>query len=278
MNFRNKVLRASLLTASLLAMAAAAPASAQYVRWDPGVPPPDYSGRIPPQHIDAMVRSMGFQPVAEPRVRGPLWVTHAVDRDGQQVRVLIDGFSGRVIDVLRRPLPPQRLAVVPPQADGPISDYEDEGPDYDYRNMPRQRPADWPPSRPSVQQQGPQVIPLDPRSDNRVPNAPKSNTAKKKDTKDKKKDATAALNPEKEKEKAPSPKSRPAEAPKVEVPKSEPQKADAPKPDMPKAADVPTFVPNADQRTTGSVPPRTAPQEIKKNETPAAIPPMQPPF
>ena len=202
--FRKRVLRSTILSAAFLTLAASAPASAQY--WGPGVPPPDYSGRIPPQHVEAMVRSMGYQPVAEPRTRGPLWVTHAIDRDGQQVRVLIDSFSGRVIDVLRRPLPPQRVAVVPPpnlppQANGPMSDYEDDGPDYDYRNAPQRRPADWPPARPNAQQQGPQVIPWDQRGDNRAPNAPKANTAKKKETKDKKKEA--ALTPEKEKEKMP---------------------------------------------------------------------------
>jgi hypothetical protein len=266
------------LSAAFLALAAVSPASAQY--WGPGVPPPDYSGRIPPQHIDAMVRSMGYQPVAEPRVRGPLWVTHAVDRSGQQVRVLIDGFSGRVIDVLRRPLPPQRVVAVPPpnfppQVNGPVSDYEDEGPDYDYRDMPRQRPADWPPSRPNVQQQGPNVIPLDRRGDNRTPVTPKTNTAKKKETKEKK--STAAL-PEKEKDKVPTPATRPADAPKVDAPKPEPQKADAPQ-DKPKAAEVPTFVPNADQKPTGSISqPKATPPEVKKNETPSTLPPMQPPF
>jgi hypothetical protein len=269
--FRNRVLRASLLPAAFLALAAIAPASAQY--WGPGVPPPDYSGRIPPQHIEAMVRSMGFQPVAEPRPRGPLWVTHATDRNGQHVRVLIDSFSGRVIDVLRRPMPPQQVALTPPNApppvNGAISDY-DEGPDYDYREMPRQRPADWPPSRPNTQQPGPNVIPYEPRSDNsRSPNAPKKSTAKKKETKDKKNE-TAALKVEQEKEKAPSPKTRPADAPKADTPKAE----------APKSAETPTFVPNTDQRPTGSVPPPPQTLEMNKSQPPSALPlpPVQPPF
>lgn len=283
MTFRNKVLRSSLVPVTLFVLAAAAPASAQY--WGPGYPPPDYNGRIPPQHIDAMVRSMGFHPVAEPRVRGPLWVTHAVDRDGMQVRVLIDGFSGRVIDVLRRPFPPSRVAVVPrpdypPSVNGPMSDYEDEGPDYDYRDMPRQRPADWPPSRPSVQQQGPQgpnVISLDRRGENnRVPAPPKGSTAKKKETTDRKN--TAALP---QTEKIPAPKARPADAPKVDAPKAEPKKADTPKtdpkPDKPKSAEVPTFVPNADQKPTHSVPPAQT-HEMNKSRSPNSMPPVQPPF
>lgn len=260
MTFKKNVLRSTVLSAAFLTLAAVVPASAQ--QWGPGYPPPDYSGRIPPQHIEAMVRSMGFQPVAEPRPRGPLWVTHAVDRDGQQVRVLIDSFSGRVIDVLRRPLPPQRVAAVPPsrltpQANGPIGDYDDEGPDYDYRDVPRQRPADWPPSRPNAQQQGPQVIPYEPRSDNRVPSAPKSTTAKKKETK-KKNDTTAALPSEKEKQNTASPKSRPADAPK--------------------SAETPTFVPNADQRPTGSILPPAQTLEMNENRPASGTPPVQPPF
>lgn len=212
---------------------------------------------------------MGYQPVAEPRPRGPLWVTHAVDRDGLQVRVLIDSFSGRVIDVLRRPVPPQRVAVVPPpnfppQANTPMSDYDDEGPDYDYRNAPQRRPADWPPSRPNVQQQGPSVIPHDQRGDNRSLNPPKSNTAKKKEAKDKKKEA--ALTPEKEKEKTPSPMQRPA---------------DAPKPDA-KSSQTPTFVPTEQQKkdlqVTGSVTPPAQGLEMKKSAPPASLPPVQPPF
>ncbi len=263
MTFRNKALRFSLLPVALFAFAALAPASAQY--WSPGFPPPDYAGRIPPQHIEAMVRSMGFQPVAEPRVRGPLWVTHAVDREGRQVRVLIDGFSGRVIDVLRRPLPPSRVAVVPPpnfppSTNAPFSDYDDEGPDYDYRDMPQQRPADWPPPRPNMQQ-GPNVIPHGQRGeDKRTTKAPKA--AKKKETKNEKE---AALSPEKKA--IPSPKSRPEDAPKT----------DAPKADQPKSSGVPTFVPNPDQLKTGSIPP-VQPLEMKKSQPAGSLPPVQPPF
>jgi hypothetical protein len=265
-----------MLSAALLALAATSPAAAQF------------DNRIPPQHIEAMVRSMGYQPVADPRPRGPLWVTHAVDRDGQHVRVLIDSYSGRVIDVLRRPVPPQNVSLnppanipfppqgdarfpqqFPPQANVPQSDYQ-EGPDYDYRDMPHnRRPADWPPSRPNVQQQGPSVIPLDPRSDNtRVSNPPKTNTAKKKE---KKNDATAAVTPEKDKQ-TPSPKARPADAPKPDAQKSDAQK-NAQMPKMP-AADTQR---GPDPQTTGTikeVPTFGAP----KNDTLKALPPVQPPF
>lgn len=277
MKFRNRVLRSSLLPAAFFTLVSAVPASAQY--WGPPAPIQAPAGRIPPQHIEAMVRSLGYQPVAEPRPRGPLWVTHAVDRDGQQVRVLIDGFNGRVIDVLRRPLPPQRVAIAPPPnlappVHGPLSDSDYDGPDYDYRDVPRQRPADWPPSRPQVQQQGPNVIPHSPRSENERLPAPPKNAAKKKETK-KNSEKTAAIKPDKENEKTPSPNPRPIDAPKADT---KPET----KPDKPKSAETPTFVPNADQRPTGSVP-APAP-DVKKNETPQAapnpapstLPPVQP--
>lgn len=269
MTFRKKVLRSSFFPAALLALATATPAAAQYYDWHPHQQPMFSAGRIPPQHIDAMVRSMGYQPVAEPRPRGPLWVTHAMDRDGQHVRVLIDGFTGRVIDVLRRPLPPQRVALAPPpnsppNANGPIADSDDEGPDYDYRETPWQRPADWPPPYPHAQPQGPNVVPFESRNDSR---APKASVTKKKEKK-KKSARTAALKPvpekEPEKEKVPVPKSRPADAPKKE--------------DAPKSAQTPTFVPNHDQVGKTAVPPPVQPLELNKSRTNTGTPPVQPPF
>jgi len=268
---QKKFLQLALPAAALFAFAAATPASAQY--WAPDAPVPSYDGRIPAQHIEAMVRSMGFQPVADPRLRGPLWVTHAVDRDGQQVRVLIDSYSGRTIDVLRRPLPPQRVALVPNSAgpaalNGPLSDYE--GPDYDYRHMPQQRPADWPPSSPDVRHQGPSIVPLDARSGNdRVPTLPKPKVSKTKEAK-KKAEKTAALKQEKVKDETPSPVSRPVEAPKADA-----LKKDAPAKDTPKTAEVPTFVPNADQRPAVTALPPVQSLEMKKNDAANTLPPVQ---
>lgn len=269
MTFRKKVLRSSFFPAVLLALAAETPAAAQYYDWHPHQQPVFSSERIPPQHIDAMVRSMGYQPVAEPRPRGPLWVTHALDRDGQHVRVLIDSFNGRVIDVLRRPLPPQRVALAPPPnfppyGNGPVADADEEGPDYDYRQTPWQRPADWPPPYPNAQPHGPNVVPFESRSDSRVP---KAGVIKKKEAK-KKSAPTAALKsvPEKEaeKEKVPVPKSRPVDSPAKE--------------DAPKSAQTPTFVPNSDQvRKTTDQPP-VQPLELNKNRTSSGTPPVQPPF
>lgn len=272
--FQKRLLQAWMLPAALALFGAVTPAAAQY--WGPVAPAPGYEGRISPPQIEAMVRSMGFQPVADPRMRGPLWVTHAVDRDGQQVRVLIDGYTGRMIDVLRRPLPPQRVALVPPpdfppSFNGSVSDFE--GPDYDYRHLPQQRPADWPPPYPSVQQQGPSVERLHPQGDgNRVQAPAKAKTAKKEVKK--KTEKVAAVKPESAKD-VPSPDARPKDAPKAEAPKQQ-----TPKAESPKSAEVPTFVPNADQRPANSGVPPVQPLEMKKSEpnTGGALPPVQAPF
>jgi len=266
--FHKSLLQLLMLPAALVALGALAPASAQY--WGPVAPAQGYDGRIPPQQIEAMVRGMGFHPVADPRMRGPLWVTHAVDRDGQQVRVLIDSYSGRMIDVLRRPLPPQRVALAPstdfpPPFNGPISDYD--GPDYDYRHLPQQRPADWPPSYPGAQQQGPRVETFNQQGENIRVHAPaKARTAKKKETK-KKDEKVAALKPAQAKD-VPAPEARPKEAPKAEAPKQE----------APKTAEVPTFVPNPDQKPASSGMPPVQPLELKKSEPSGALPPVQAPF
>jgi hypothetical protein len=295
---RKHYLRFAFLPAAALMIAAAAPASAQYHRWGPDVPPPGYGGRIHPQHIEAMVRSMGYQPVAEPRARGPLWVTHAVDRNGQHVRVLIDSFTGRVIDVLQRPVPPRGVAITPPpnlrthpdiqnaprhyppQAAAPESDYDDDdGPDYDYRDQPpgpqqRQFPQQ-PQYNPQQQyqyqqrpntQQGPAVIPYEPRSNNdRLQNNQnKTATSDAKKNKSKaannkdKKNKTATVDPEKKN--MPAPKARPQEAPQN-------AQNQVPAPEM-KRAPEPV--------TTGSVPPVQPLDPTKKNETPSAAPPVQP--
>jgi len=299
---RNRVLRLAIAPAALIVFAAtsAIPADAQYYRWGPDAPPPppSYGGRIHPQEIDARVRSMGFQPVAAPRPRGPLWVTHAVDRDGQHVRVLIDSYSGRVVDVLRPQGPPRSVALTPPAnvpyppdarypnafpppANAPQSDYQDDDDDDDddsfaYRNQPfpQQPQYQQPPQYQQGPQQGPNVIPFEQRGDNkRVPAAPKTNTAKKKETKKKKNETTAAVTPEKEK--APSPKARPQDAPNANAPKS-----DAPKSDVPKTAQTPKM-PATD--TTRAPDPSTT-GAVKKNEVPTfdgpknrpATPPVQP--
>jgi hypothetical protein len=60
----------------------------------------DYRG-VPPHEVAAIVRSMGLNPVGTPLRRGRDYVQHAVDRRGEQVRVIIDARFGDVVAVRR---------------------------------------------------------------------------------------------------------------------------------------------------------------------------------
>jgi hypothetical protein len=60
----------------------------------------DYRG-VPPYEVAAIVRSMGLNPIGPPLRRGRDYVQYAVDRRGEQVRVIIDARFGDVVAVRR---------------------------------------------------------------------------------------------------------------------------------------------------------------------------------
>jgi hypothetical protein len=71
-----------------------------------------YSGGpagIPPRQVPAIVRSTGLTPVTPPARVGPNYVVHAIDRNGETVRVVIDADFGDIVRI--RPL--GRSAVAP---------------------------------------------------------------------------------------------------------------------------------------------------------------------
>jgi hypothetical protein len=72
---------------------------------------------LPPHEIVAIVRSAGLEPLHRPLRQGPGYVLRAVNPVGQEVRVIVDGASGRIVRII--PLPPPRYAVVPPLYAGP---------------------------------------------------------------------------------------------------------------------------------------------------------------
>jgi hypothetical protein len=78
---------------AVLALLAATPAAAQIY------PEPYYGGVISPGEVIAAARSLGLQPVSEPRLRGPVWIVRAIARDGTMIRVAVDSRSGRVIEM-----------------------------------------------------------------------------------------------------------------------------------------------------------------------------------
>jgi hypothetical protein len=261
-----------LVPAAVLLAAATLPAAAQFYGPGPGA-------RIHPQEVEAMVREMGLQLIARPRPRGPFWVAHALDRRGREVRVLVDGFSGRVVDVLRRPTPPRDVVTAPPTRrfdpdDGPAprvyrerpmppqaavpedddndDNSDDEGPNYNDR-PDRRGPQAAPP-------RGPAVIPYDQRGQNQK-DAPDAAPKKQAAPKAQKKSNTAALPPSSET--PPQPPTRPADAPR----KAEAPKANAPRMDAPEMKRMP------EPENTGAVPAKPADPAVPPARN---LPPVQP--
>ena len=112
--------------AMLLATAATAQAPAQLAQLYPGNPLPPVLGPMPPQEVDAMVRSLGLRPVGPPRIRGPLFLVDAIGQQGALVRVVIDRQSGRVTEIV------QLGHGAPQVARLPLPDYDDAD-DDEYR-------------------------------------------------------------------------------------------------------------------------------------------------
>lgn len=65
----------------------------------------DGRGGIPARQVSAIVRSTGLTPVTPPARVGPNYVVHAIDRNGETVRVVIDADFGDVVRI--HPLGPR---------------------------------------------------------------------------------------------------------------------------------------------------------------------------
>jgi hypothetical protein len=66
----------------------------------PYVAPPPYayeSAVLPPQEVYVVLRENGFLPLGVPRLRGWVYAIAAMDRAGENGRLLIDARSGRII-------------------------------------------------------------------------------------------------------------------------------------------------------------------------------------
>jgi hypothetical protein len=105
------------LCAGVLAFGLAAPvgAPAQPVApYYPGAANPGAAPALPPYEILTIVRSAGLEPLTRPVRSGPAYALRAFDRAGQEMRVVVDVHSGRILKVT--PLVAQRYAapVMPP--------------------------------------------------------------------------------------------------------------------------------------------------------------------
>ncbi|HEY7458362.1 MAG TPA: hypothetical protein VH765_06380 [Xanthobacteraceae bacterium] len=141
-----------------VALFLSAPAGAQYDLVRPAYPAyPAYPapgpgfGLMPPHEADAVVRSLGLTPIAEPRVHGPVILVYALGQEGSQVRVTVDRRTGRVRQIVRiGPSAPQVATIQP----GPYDE-----PDETVMLPPRPVPnADYQPNPPPPGPSGPQVI------------------------------------------------------------------------------------------------------------------------
>ena len=151
-----KLRRAAFGAASALTLLLPASVGAQYYPPQPvhpAYPAPGF-GLMPPHEAEALVRSLGLTPIAEPRVHGPVILIYAVGKEGSQVRVTVDRRTGRLRQIVRiGPSAPQ-VATLPP---GPQYDNEvEEMAPVPPRPVPNTGYAPYPPAPP-----GPQVITRD---------------------------------------------------------------------------------------------------------------------
>jgi hypothetical protein len=79
---------------------------------------------IPPFEVYTIVQSIDLRPLGRPHLRGRSYVLHAIDRRGEEVRVVVDAYAARVISVA----PVHRWAGV--DGDRPLP------PNYDSRPLP----------------------------------------------------------------------------------------------------------------------------------------------
>jgi hypothetical protein len=91
------------------------------------VPPANPGPGVPSYEIVAIVRSTGLEPLHRPMRQGPSYVLRAMNPVGQEVRVIVDARSGRIVKVVPLPgpryvaplgptpygRPPGRTAMVP---------------------------------------------------------------------------------------------------------------------------------------------------------------------
>jgi len=78
--------------------------------------PPAYGGAVypdggplPPHEAVTIVSSTGLEPVGRPVRQGPVYALRAVDPAGEEVRVIVDAYLGRIVKVI--PLSGPRYAM-----------------------------------------------------------------------------------------------------------------------------------------------------------------------
>ena len=106
--------------AGLLAIgiAAAGPATSQVLPYPPpgNMLPYPAANNLPPHEVVALVRSTGLEPLTRPVRHGPVFILHAANKAGHEVRVVVDARLGRIVRVVPLGTVRQAAAVPPPPA------------------------------------------------------------------------------------------------------------------------------------------------------------------
>lgn len=96
---------------------------------------------LPPHEVTTVIASMGMRPLSRPIWRGDRYVVFAVDRYGQEVRVVLDARNGQVLAV-RPSMRGAEQGGYPPEAGGPSYGYEHGNPPPPGYSPSRQAPYD----------------------------------------------------------------------------------------------------------------------------------------
>lgn len=85
----------SVVIAVALGLAGAMPAAAESIR----LAQTFAADIVPPYEVFTIIRSMGLRPLGRPHFRGRSYVVHAMDRRGEELRVVVDARAARVVSV-----------------------------------------------------------------------------------------------------------------------------------------------------------------------------------
>jgi hypothetical protein len=108
-------------------------------------------GALPSDEIVTIVRSTGLEPHGRPVRQGPVYALRAIDPAGEEVRVVVDAYGGRIVKVIPLTEPRYAMPLMRPPfgpAPRPMAMIPDEGLDDFTPASPGGRPL--PPGSPGI--------------------------------------------------------------------------------------------------------------------------------
>ncbi|MET0443902.1 MAG: hypothetical protein ABW151_04940, partial [Pseudorhodoplanes sp.] len=92
-------MKQALIFAALSAVLAAPVSGSAQAQGLPQAAPGMAADLLPPHEVTTVIASMGMRPLSRPIWRGDRYVVFAIDRHGQEVRVVLDAHNGQVLAV-----------------------------------------------------------------------------------------------------------------------------------------------------------------------------------